>query len=362
MFWKRWFKQDRTQQSGSRESSSPARQASTAVLDAPAQDPLLRRAAERRRSGDRASWFTRAEIAALKDVDSEKQLSQIISRKVPDASREGVLFRYYLSRAIYIGGFELPILPQSAAQVMNLSRDPKAEIKEYVKVIEGDHSLVRAIIEVANSSFFASLSGYSSLDQAIIRIGLRQVDQITLVHALRSKVFRVSGFEGLTNSITEHSTIAATASQVVAEHLAGAPKGDAFLGGLFNDVGKLILLGLVGQVQRKLSWQAGDQLMESAFETYHVFLGEIVCSHWKFPADLARALGAHHEPERARLHPLDASVYLGNLLAHSIEDSEAREVCDADDPVLDGSSLDPQSLLMLREEILDRLNAYEALA
>ena len=360
MFWKRWFKQDRKQLENSRESSCIPSQAATAVMDTP--DPLHHaQMAERRHSRDKATWFTKAEIAALKNVDSEKQLSQIISRKVPDASREEVLFRYYLSRAIYIGEFELPILPQSVAQVMNLSRDPKAEIKDYVRVIESDHSLVRAIIEVANSSFFASLSDYSSLDQAIIRIGLRQVDQITLVHALRSKVFRVRGFEDLTSSITGHSTIAATASRVVAEHLAGASEGDAFLGGLFHDVGKLILLGLVGEVQRKLSWQAGPRLVESAFETYHVFLGEIVCSHWKFPEDLARALGAHHEPERARLHPLDASVYLGNLLAHSIEVSGTEAVCEADDPVLTGSSLDPRSLLTLREEAIDRLDAYEAL-
>ncbi len=352
MFWSRWKKKKQT---------PPAREersaAATAVAPAPPSGPSESMPHKRTTAH---GWFTKAEIAALKDVRDDRQLAQIVSRQVPDASREEVLFRHSLSRAIYLGEYELPILPQAAAQVMELSTNPRAEVSDYVQVIESDHSLVRAIVDTANSSFFASLSGSATVEQAIVRIGLRQVDQITMIHALRSKVFRVAGFEQMTQRVVKHSLASAVASQVVAEALS-ATRNEGFLGGLFHDVGKLVILGLVGQVQRRLSWAAPHELVESAFDAYHVFTGSSLCAHWKFPADISRAVGTHHDPEQASAHRLDQAVYLGNLLAHSLASGESAVICSPEDPVLLAAAWTPERLAEVRGTVLEHLEAYQAL-
>ncbi|MDQ7005689.1 MAG: HDOD domain-containing protein [Acidobacteriota bacterium] len=352
MFWSRWTKKRRAK-AVEREKSRTATAVATPPNPAPPNPAPHPPAAT-------GGWFSKAEIAALKDVQDDRQLAQIISRQVPGADREEVLFRHSLSRAIYLGEYDLPILPQAAAQVMELSTNPRAEVGDYVTVIESDHSLVRAIVDTANSSFFASLSGSATLEQAIVRIGLRQVDQITMIHALRSKVFRVAGFEEMTQRVVKHSLASAVAARVVAEAL-GEPHSQAFLGGLFHDVGKLVILGLVGQVQRKLDWAAPHELVESAFDAYHVFTGSSLCTHWNFPEALSRGIANHHDPDQAAAQRLDQAIYLGNLLAHSLAAGDGSSVCAPEDPVLVAAAWTPARLEEIRADVLKHLEAYKAL-
>ncbi len=364
MFFKRWFQ--RPSKRGSGQTPAGDSRAATAEPDAapesaaPGEKRVITQPVKipAKRPGQ---WFTRAEVAALKDVHDERQISQVISRRVPNATREETLFRYYLSRAVYLGEFELPLLPRSATQVLGLSRDPDSEISDYVRVIESDPALVHGIISTANSSFFASLSGTASLDQAIVRIGLRQVEQITMVHALRSKVFRVAGYDAMIQGLIEHGFHAALGAQIAAPKVLALP-ADAFLGGLFHDVGKLVLLKIVGEVQKKLSWQAPAELVSSCFEAYHTTFGEVVCRHWEFPEQICEAVRNHHEGVKAAGQPLDRAIYLGNVLAHSYAgDTNDENGLDAADPVLESAGIEPRELHAVLEDLAQELQVYQAI-
>jgi len=362
VFWKRWFNKkthavpDRTPK---------ARASAVAVFpddETAATEPVMEASSEFRPAKVRRddTWFSKAELAAIKNVRDEKQVAQVISRKVPGAGREEVLFRYYLSRAVFVGDFDLPMLPDSSTQILQLSRDTNSEIEDYVKIISADPSLLQAIVNVANSPFFASLSGSASLDQAIVRIGLRQVEQITMLHAMRSRVFRVSGFESLIRSLVNHGLRVAIAGQVVAQKSMALP-ADAFLAGMFHDVGKLVLTKIIGDVQHKLSWQAPAALVASCFETYHVSFGEIVCHHWKFPDQIAEAVGNHHDARHAAEQPLDRTIYIANLLAHSLADPDLAGAL-VTDPVVTTAGLDARDLDSCRSDLEKELQAYEVLS
>lgn len=364
MFLRKWFQSKSSNAQTSDAGTAHLKQrdgsgedtVATATMEPPAEgDSLPEPPAPVRDEG----WCTREEIAALRHVRDEKQLAQVISRKVPGAGREEVLFRYYLSRAVYLGEFELPVLPRSATEVLQLSRNPAAEIDDYVRVIGGDPSLLRGIVDTANSPFFASLSGTTSLDQAIVRIGLRQVEQLTMFHAMRSKIFRVPGYEALIRSLTAHAITAAVAAQIVAPKVLALP-ADAFLSGVFHDVGKLVLISVIGNVQKRLHWQAPPALVASCFETYHVSFGEVVCRHWNFPAQICEAVGSHHDAKRAAEKTLDRAVYLGNLLAHAMVDEDLSSTL-ASDYVARASNLDQADLEQVQAEIEKEMQAYETI-
>ncbi len=355
MFWKRWFN------TRARASGNPSGVGATAIAEAPPRTTETAVATPARPASRRdEGWFTRSELAAIRHVRDEKQVAQVISRKIPGASREEVLFRYYFSRAVYLGDFELPPLPQSTTQILQLARDTRAEISDYVKVISQDPSLLRAIIDTANSPFFASLSGAATLEQAVVRIGLRQVEQITMLHAMRSKVFRVGGFETLIRTMVQHALTVAVAGQTVAPKALSLP-ADAFLAGMFHDIGKLVLTKIVGDVQLRLSWKAPPTLLASCFETYHVSFGEIVCRHWDFPEQISEAVGSHHDPQRASEQPLDRTLYVANLLSHSVADDELAQAL-ITDPVVLSAGLDEKDLAQARDALAKELAAYDVLA
>ncbi len=303
-------------------------------------------------------WFSRDEIAGLTEIDDSRDLARRVGMMMPGASREEVLFRYHLSRSVFLEEYELPVLPQSANRLMALTREPKARIEDYVKVIEPDPSLVRAIIDVANSSFFSALQAVTSVDRAIVRIGLLEVERIALIHTLRTRLFRIAGFEQMLDGLVRHNVEAAVAAHCIAKR-SGAPPADAFLAGLFHDVGKLVVLAIVGDVQRKLDWSAPVPLVDSAFAAFHVPVGELACRHWKFPDPICATVRSHHAPQRAAGSPLDRAVYIGNRLAHELAaGDEADFEAWSDDPVVQAARLDARALSALFDEARQALAPY----
>ena len=78
-----------------------------------------------------------------------------------------------------------------------------------------------------------------------------ELEKIAMVHTLSSKLFRVRGHEALVDEIVQHGIDVSFATQALASRL-NAPSTQAFLAGLFHDVGKLVLLQTIARVQQKL--------------------------------------------------------------------------------------------------------------
>ncbi len=337
----------------------------TALLDPPRNDEdtskscLWRSATERDTEGE--LWFSREEVLELRGETDEKALLAKLTRRAPMASREEVLFRYHLSRSLRLGDYALPVLPRSATQILGLGRDPRAEVKDYARVIGADPSLICAIIGTANSSFFASLAEVTDLQQAIVRIGLSQVERIVVVHAMSTKLLRVRGLDSLVREEIDHGLRTAVACQVLG-NAAAVPPSDAFLAGLFHDVGKLVLLALIDNVQRKLRWQAPRELVLATFAAFHVGLGHLACHEWGLPQSICQAISNHHDAERARHTPLDRTVYLGNLIAQGSGEFEEEESTQPQAPCLaDALGLNAEELAMLMERVEAELEAYAGL-
>ncbi len=379
-FWKKWFGSQAHAKSSSNthaKSDTPRREEMEALIDEAARAQFPESApqevdattAARAMTADSISsectrgsgWFSRDEIHELRESNEESELLRGLQRKLPGASREELLFRYHLSRHVRLAEFELPMFPRSASEVLALGRDPGAEIDDYVKVISQDPSLVRAIIGTAQSPFFSSLATSATLDQAIVRIGLLQVEQIVLIHALRSRLLRVRGFDKLVHKILLHGQKVAISSQAISRQL-GGPVADGFLAGLFHDIGKLLLLGVIAQVQKKLSWEAPGALVMDAFDAFHILLGKLACESWELPEAICRAVANHHSAQRASEETLDRSLWLANLLVRSWEDADEDESTQPqNDWLLTETGLDLEELSQLIELVERELQAYEAL-
>ncbi|CCQ09820.1 FIG00951002: hypothetical protein [Pseudoalteromonas luteoviolacea B = ATCC 29581] len=78
----------------------------------------------------------------------------------------------------------LPTLPEIAVRVRQAADDPDVNLMQMAEVISHDPALAARMIKVANSAFMGRTVKVSNLNQAVTRIGLRQIKNIATAMAM----------------------------------------------------------------------------------------------------------------------------------------------------------------------------------
>ncbi len=81
---------------------------------------------------------------------------------------------------------QLPALPQSAIQLLELSQDPDNGPPEYARPIEADPGLTSQVLRFVNSSYFGFSREISSVKLAIALVGVRTIKNFALWSAVFS--------------------------------------------------------------------------------------------------------------------------------------------------------------------------------
>ena len=307
-------------------------------------------------SGVPPGWLGPSELAAIGSTRDEKVLVRRILEMIPGASSEDALFRFHLSQAFILGEYPLPILPATALRVLDLAHKSNVSLYDYARLVEADPGLAKSVLNRANTAIYASAGECTSLGQAMSLVGMQELERIAFMHAFGSQVFRVRGHNELVESVSRHGLAAALGSQQLA-FLTGVSQTDSFLAGLFHDCGKLVILNVVSEAQRKLKRIAPVTLIESACNTFHVVVGEDACRRWGLMPSIIRALTNHHS-QLASEDVLDTTVYLGNQVAHAAELPEPVIALPADDPVLVASKLTQADLQLAAAKTRVELTQY----
>lgn len=78
----------------------------------------------------------------------------------------------------------LPTLPEIAVRVRQAADDPDVNLMQMADVISHDPALAARMIKVANSAFMGRTVKVNTLNQAVTRIGLRQIKNIATAMAM----------------------------------------------------------------------------------------------------------------------------------------------------------------------------------
>jgi len=223
----------------------------------------------------------------------------------------------------------LPTLPAVALRVMDLARDPETPIETLAQLIERDPALSAAILRVVNSAFYERPHPISSLQRALVVLGVTEVRRICLVVAVFKAFPGRPGQQGLDRKLFwQHSAACGVAARRLCELLKTPHDGEEFTAGLLHDVGKLILDLCFPETYREAVAIAHRDNCSMAdaergvFDADHAEVGAWLAERWKLPEDLTAAIRWHHNPELAPQPRLAAIVHLADLFAHAA-DSEA---------------------------------------
>ena len=194
----------------------------------------------------------------------------------------------------------------TATQLLGRLARRNCEIHELAVLIERDPLLSAQILGIANSAAFGRSHPISSIQHAIAMIGLGAVRKFALARSI-SNLFgkcKIAPSFSVTR-FNLHSVATGMFLELLAEVVPLEDAEDAFLAGLFHDVGKLVIaVAMPEQYETILLAAALTQgsLVEAeriVLQTDHAELSALAVDYWGLGESIRSAAAYHHEPETA---------------------------------------------------------------
>lgn len=220
----------------------------------------------------------------------------------------------------------LPTFPENIVQLQRLCNDPDSSIDEISRRIKADPALTTDIIKLSNSAGFVPGKRIESVNEAVMTIGLKNVNAILVAsNARRILDKRYTKYE----QIWEHcNKTAYYARNIALKYKMTNIVEYAFMAGLLHDLGKIILLSTDMSLVTRIATMVSNRkiitstiMEEISIGISHSSIGALISEKWNFPAYLIEAIQHHHAPLNAsKEHQnLVFTVYLANMLC-GIED------------------------------------------
>ena len=221
---------------------------------------------------------------------------------------------------------DLPTIPVVATKVLQLIEKESTTSEDLAKVLSSDSAVAARVLKISNSSFFGCKRQINTLSHAIMMLGYNTIKSLVMAASVK----QVSKIYGLTEKMLwEHSFGAGLAARVIANTTQHVNTEEAFLGGLFHDIGKTIMNNIDSKqfqmvMQKCYNENISFQEAEQQFYTYsHADVGGLVIEKWNFPEMLTKAVLEHHrfdleEDEDPYQVSLTSIVGLANLFCHKI--------------------------------------------
>ncbi|OHB73394.1 MAG: hypothetical protein A2V70_21140 [Planctomycetes bacterium RBG_13_63_9] len=208
------------------------------------------------------------------------------------------------------GSGQLYSLPAVAMEVLKMTRNPQLDTRTLKECIENDPALTGKILKVVNSSLFGLSCEVSDLTQALALLGTKPLKLLVLGFSLPARLF--AGVEGETlGRYWEHTLTKAVAGREISETLFDVPGDEAFIAGLLQDLGMLLLIQKLGPPYVALLEKAAtgnEDLLRLEVEAMgfdHTALSARLLAQWKLPDTLVEAVAwdSQHPPSNPAAVP-----------------------------------------------------------
>ncbi|MBJ6724770.1 HDOD domain-containing protein [Geomesophilobacter sediminis] len=262
---------------------------------------------------------------------------------------------------------DLPTIPVVAIKVMQLIESETATAEELAKIVASDPAVAARVLKISNSSFYGCQRQIQTLSSAIVILGFSTLRSLVVAASVK-QVYRPYGLTE--KMLWEHSFAAGLAAKMIAVETRSTNEEEAFLAGLFHDIGKIIMNTLDRKKFQEVMehcYNEGISFEEAERSIYpfsHEEVGSYVIKKWNFPEVLIASTLLHHtlefeETTDPMVVKLAAVTALADLFCHRLGIGfRAPEEVD-----LAGST--PAQLLNLNQPRIDRLmeefsTAFEA--
>lgn len=221
---------------------------------------------------------------------------------------------------------DLPTIPVVATKVMQLIESERATAEELAKIVASDPAVAARVLKISNSSFYGCQRQIQTLSHAIVVLGFSTLKSLVVAASVK-QVYQPYGL--IEKMLWEHSFGAGLASRMIAKETRLVSEEEAFLGGLFHDIGKIIMNTMNSDQFRDViqrCYNDGLTFEEAERQVYsytHSEVGGLVIKKWNFPTMLMHAVLNHHtfdfaEDEDPYQINLTCVVGLADMFCHKV--------------------------------------------
>ena len=227
-----------------------------------------------------------------------------------------VIHRFIESDAV-----NLPVFNSAAARIQQELAKKEPSIPVIEKIITSDQALATQVLKIANSSFYRGLAEVGTVRAAIMRLGMQEIEKIVLLATSRQQFSSADkAINMLMKKLWQHAVGCAYATVWLSRRYTyGIDQSQAFFGGLFHDVGKLLVLMVVEQVKRRNSnLKITEALLLEAMARLHAREGAKLLAQWNMPEYFCVVARDHHSQEIDEKNMLLLLVRMANLVCHKL--------------------------------------------
>ena len=203
-----------------------------------------------------------------------------------------------------IGTQEFATLPPVATKILKLLENDNIDFRDIARIVESDASLTLKLLKVANSPLYATRTEVTSVQQAIVTLGLNRLTNIVLGISIFSRFFFSSQKQAadIIQKFWWHSSCTGMVAKSLAIKLNRFFKENEFIGGLLHDIGKLAMIQYNSSMYRSVIEMVEKngvfdiEAEQSIFGVDHIEIGKSIAEHWKLPHELYSIIAGHNNP------------------------------------------------------------------
>lgn len=247
---------------------------------------------------------------------------------------------------------KMPAFRSSVQRLLQLAANLNADSREIVQVIETDPLMTVKILKVINSPFYGLAQKISSVQRAVVHLGINTIKNMALSVAAIGALppHNKAGFDN--QAFLLHSVTCAALCKLLADRVQVPllQSSDYFVAGLLHDFGKIVFAEFDPKIYARVLQTAMEQnlplnqLEIDMLGMDHSQAGRLLAQHWGLAKDLIEAIDHHHNEH--------AKTQLGDCLLAANQISKKLDFGFAGNPVIESL---PERTLQLFNCDLDGL-------
>jgi putative nucleotidyltransferase with HDIG domain len=231
----------------------------------------------------------------------------------------------YYNRRIRLLIQQFPGMPVFVVKLLNEVQNSSADAAQLSEQIRIDPGITTNLLRLANSARYGSVREIKSVQEAIVRLGLkRTVEILVAFHVAGHLTKPLQGYNLGTREMLSHSLWTALAAEEICRRTHVEKPEYVFTAALLHDLGKVLLSEFVFQEQPLIldlvrnSECSFDEAEKMVLGWNHCDVGAAILDHWNFPELIMQAAARHHTPDQAeeQYRMMDYAIHLADFLAY----------------------------------------------
>jgi putative nucleotidyltransferase with HDIG domain len=205
-------------------------------------------------------------------------------------------------------------LPKIHFELQEALSDPDKTFQDLGEIIGFDPALSARLLKIVNSPFYGFPSRIETVSHAISIIGMDQLTDLALATLV------IHQFRGIPNNLFNmekfwrHSMACGVAARSIADFRGEKNVERFYLAGILHDIGRLVIFKKEPALARDAFYRSKERqeniyLSEQKLMGFdHADVGRELLKAWQLPPRLVEAVGGHHQPQNAKMFPVDAAI------------------------------------------------------